>query len=197
MTAVGKSEKTSRRRGVELDEAIRQAVRDELEEGTYAGLTFEGVAKRAQTSKPVIYRRYASRAHMVLDAWVQYSPMKDKPFVSSGILRQDLLALGRDFSDRFERVGIETMRGLLADIPADQVQTLTTTATSWVLDSLAVILDAARDRGEISPNPLPPRVLSLPLVLVRHELLFTGMLEDSVLAELIDTVLLPLFVSDR
>ncbi|MHA3683278.1 TetR/AcrR family transcriptional regulator C-terminal ligand-binding domain-containing protein [Leucobacter sp. HY1908] len=172
-------------------------MRDELEEGTYAGLTFEGVAKRAQTSKPVIYRRYASRAHMVLDAWVQYSPIKDKPFVSSGSLRQDILALGRDFSDRFERVGVETMRGLLAEIPADQVQTLTTTSTSWVLDSLMLILDAARERGEISRSPVSPRVLSLPLVLVRHELLFAGKLDDSALAELIDSVWLPLLGSDR
>lgn len=196
MSARETPEKATRRYGAELDEAIRQAVRDELEENTYAGLTFEGVAKRAQTSKPVIYRRYTSRAHMVLDAWVQYSSETDHRFVSSGNLRRDLLTLGRDFSDRFEHVGIETMRGLLAEIPADEAQTLTRTTSSWVLNALTTILDAARERGDISPDPLPPRVQSLPLVLVRHELLFTGKLNDDVLAELIDTVWLPLLTAD-
>jgi len=195
--AVGTPEKATRRYGPELDEAIRQAVREELEEHTYSGLTFEGVARRARTSKPVIYRRYASRAHMVIDAWIQYSPTKDKLFVSSGSLREDLLMLGREFSDRFEHIGIDTMRGLLAEIPADQLQSLTATTSSWVLQSLTTILDKARERGEITRGPLPPRVQSLPLVLVRHELLFTGTLDDGALAELIDTVWLPLLTADR
>ena len=46
-------------------------------------------------------------------------------------------------------------------------------------------------------GPLPPRVESLLLVLVRHELIFTGTLEDGVLAELIDTVWLPLLTANE
>jgi AcrR family transcriptional regulator len=38
--------------------AIRAATRAELADYGYAGVTFEGVARRAQTSKPVLYRRY-------------------------------------------------------------------------------------------------------------------------------------------
>lgn len=190
-------QKPARRRGAELDEAIREAVRDELAETTYAGLTFEGVAKRAQTSKPVIYRRYPSRAHMVLDAWVQYFPIPNEPFVSKASLRADLLRFGRDFSDRFERIGIETMRGLLAEIPTNEVQALNSATSSWALTTLTNILDAARARGEIARGPLPLRLQLLPVVLVRHELLFTGGLDDAALAEFIDTVLLPLLTASE
>lgn len=187
--------KAARRYGPELDEAIRQAVRDELEEHTYAGLTFEGVARRARTSKPVVYRRYVSRAYMVLDAWIQYSPARDKPFVSSGDLRDDLLRLGRDFSDRLERIGIDTMRGLFAEISPEQMQAFAATTSSWAMRALATVLDEARERGEIVRGPLPPRVQSLPVVLVRHELLFAGGLEEGALAELIDSVWLPLLTA--
>ncbi len=160
-----------------------------------SGLTFEGVAKRAQTSKPVIYRRYPTRAHMVLDAWIKYSSMQDCPFASTGSLREDLLALGREFAGRFQQIGIETLRGLLADVTEDQVQILTSTTSSWVLDCLEKVIDSARERGEISASPLPPRVESLPLVLVRHELLLTGGLDEGALTEIIDTVLLPLMTA--
>ena len=55
-----------RRRDEELLGGIRQAVRDELRDHGYPGVTFEGVARRAGTSKPVLYRRFDSRAEMVL-----------------------------------------------------------------------------------------------------------------------------------
>lgn len=181
----------TRRHGAALDEAIRQAVRDELQAKTFAGLTFDGVARRARTSTPVIYRRYSSRAQMVIDAWVQYSPSTASPYASSGDLRDDLLALGRAFADRFERIGIETMRGLLAEMPPDQAELLTT-PSPWVLAALTTILDAARQRGDITQAVLPLRVQSLPLVLVRHELIVTGSLDETALTEIIDMVWLPI-----
>ena len=58
----------TRRRGAELDDAIYRAVFDELVDHGYVGLTFEGVARRAQTSKPVLYRRWPNRLDMVVAA---------------------------------------------------------------------------------------------------------------------------------
>ena len=49
--------RATRRSGEELREAILDAVLCELFDRGYAGLTFDGVAHRAHTSKPVIYRR--------------------------------------------------------------------------------------------------------------------------------------------
>lgn len=183
--------KTTRRRGEELDQAIRTAVSEELAERGYANLTFEGVAKRAQTSKPVIYRRYNSRAHMVIDAWA-HTPPTDAAPSSTGTLREELLALGRAFSNRFEVLGIETVRGLLAEVTPHDAEYLADVTTAWIPTRLAVILDAARDRGEIGPEALPPRVQSLPLVLARHELLQGGTLNEATFADILDTVCLPL-----
>ena len=184
----------TRRHGAELDDAIRQAVRDELDAHGYAGLTFEGVARRAQTSKPVIYRRYASRSAMVVDVWVRDSPTPEHPFVSTGELRADLIALARAFADRFERIGVETMRGLLAESPTEQLEQLSA-PSAWVNAAMHTLMEAARARGDITRAELPPRLRELPIALVRHELIFTGSFGDQALTEIIDTIWMPLLVA--
>lgn len=194
MAAVAEGTRTTRRRGEELDLAIRRAVREELAERGYSNLTFEGVAKRAQTSKPVLYRRYSSRARMVIDAWT-HDPPAGVSTSSTGELREDLLALGRAFSHRFEALGIETVRGLLAEVTQHDAEQLAHITTAWVPRRLAAILDAARDRGEIGPEALSPRVRNLPLVLARHELLQEGSLVEAALVDIVDQVCLPLFRS--
>lgn len=186
----------ARRGGEELDEAIREAVREELAERGYAGLTFEGVARRARTSKPVIYRRYPSRALMVVDAWVRHAPA-DLPTQTTGSLREDLLALGRAFVVRFERIGLGTLRGLMAEVDEDFLPYLDQAATASAQEILGAAIDAARRRGEIGPEPLPPRVLQIPLVLVRHELLFQGHIDEAALTDMVDTVCLPLLTAGR
>ncbi len=78
----------TRRRDETLISAIRDATYAELEEHGYSGVTFEGVASRAKTSKPVLYRRYRSRAHMVTDALptLRYPPARLADFAGNEIL---------------------------------------------------------------------------------------------------------------
>lgn len=196
MDAPGVIARPERRRGEELDQAIREAVRDELSARGYADLTFEGVARRARTSKSVIYRRYDTRARMVLEAWIARTP-SDPPPPGTGSLREDLRVLGRTFSARLDRVGIETIRGLLAEVGPDQLQRLSEATTSWAQHALTAAVDAARERGELRADPLPPSVARLPIVLVRSELVFRAdargpLLDEKVLDELIDDICLPL-----
>lgn len=195
MKAEDQSPKVTRRRGQELAEAIRAAVRDELAERGYLNLTFEGVAKKAKTSKPVLYRRYTSRAHMVIDSWT-HDPPADLIPLNTGTLREDLLALGRAFSERFKAFGIDTVRSLLAEVSPREAEHLTDLTTAWVPAQLAAIFDAARERGEIGPGALSPRVQSLPLILARHELLQSDSLSEETLVDIIDSVCLPLLTID-
>ena len=81
-----------RRRDDVLMSAIRKATRDELTDHGYSGVTFEGVARRAKTSKPVLYRRYPSRAHMVVDALLAV-PSQPIPASPTPSLRDHLLTL--------------------------------------------------------------------------------------------------------
>ncbi len=58
-----------RKRGAELEDAIRAAVLAEIAEHGSSGFSVEGVAARAQTGKASIYRRWPTRADLLLDAF--------------------------------------------------------------------------------------------------------------------------------
>ncbi|WP_188043160.1 hypothetical protein [Changpingibacter yushuensis] len=108
------------------------------------------------------------------------------------MLREDLLALGRAFSDRFEAFGIDTLGNLLAEVSSHEAERLADLTTAWVPLRLNAIFDAARDGGEIGPGTLSPPIQSLPLILARHELLQNGCLNGAALVDIIDTICLPL-----
>ena len=83
-----------RRRGQLLFEAIFEATVAELAETGYAGLAMERIAARARTSKASLYRRWPSRADLVVDAIRHCSPELSHP-PDTGNLREDLLSLLR------------------------------------------------------------------------------------------------------
>lgn len=66
-----------RKRGTELEDAIRTACVAELAETGYGELTIESVAARAQTGKASIYRRWPCKQDLVVDsvAAVMSGPM--------------------------------------------------------------------------------------------------------------------------
>jgi AcrR family transcriptional regulator len=59
-----------RRRGAALEDAIHGAVFAELAEVGYASVTIEAVAIRAKTGKASIYRRWSTKAELVVDSFV-------------------------------------------------------------------------------------------------------------------------------
>ena len=103
------TETKSRRRGAQLEQAILEAAWAELNDVGYAALTIEAVAARAGTSKPVIYRRWPSRAELVLAAWARQRPAPS-PAIDTGALRSDLITL---FSRIARRAG-----GMMSEVTA-------------------------------------------------------------------------------
>ncbi|HEY5880695.1 MAG TPA: TetR/AcrR family transcriptional regulator [Nakamurella sp.] len=187
-------ERLTRRRGAALTAAIRDATVAELAEYGYAGVSFEGVARRAHTSKPVLYRRYDSRAHLVIDAWTSLAPLV-LPARGSGTLRVDLIGVLGAINERFQRVGVDAFRRVIAEADDDLLEQITTFTWTAAKDTIARMLREARDRGDLGDEPIPERVMLLPLVLLRHELFFLrGTLATDVLAEIVDQVCLPLLV---
>lgn len=158
----------------------------------YASLTIEGVAARAQTSKTVIYRRWPSRARLVLAAMRQHAPILSDPLPDTGSLRGDVLSILRRFSDRMRKLGPQTVHGLygeLAQVPhiVDEIG-----ARSRALQVMRVFVDRAVQRGELRARPFSERLLTLPLDLLRHEVLITqGVVSNRVLTEIVDELFLP------
>ena len=110
----------------------------------------------------------------------------------TGSLRGDVLALLRRASAVLREIGPEVMSGLLTDrggigslprMQADVFQAGT--------EVMAAILRHAAERGEIQDG-IPPRVVTLPTDLFRHEVFITQRPpEDQAIIEIVDDVFLP------
>jgi AcrR family transcriptional regulator len=184
-----------RRRGATLEQAILRAAIDELVEAGYAGLTMDGVARRAGTNKNAIYRRWPSRAALAVAAYRQLAA-GDQPLPDSGTLRGDALELLRRANRGWASPVGAVQRSLLAGVADDPellglIQERSSDAASalWL-----TVLGRAVARGEARPEALHPRVATVAAVLLRNEYVTRGIptAPDHVLVEIIDEVYLPL-----
>ncbi|HWD63514.1 MAG TPA: TetR/AcrR family transcriptional regulator [Humibacter sp.] len=188
-----KSPPQQRRRGEELEDALLEAAWQELELSGFTGLTFDAVAERAHTSRPVLYRRWPDKTALVLAAirWHYDRDAVDVP--DTGSLRGDLYELLRLASDR--RVEMVVMlnaqfAGLFSEMSLGEVrERLVGPRTVWS----SIVLTRAQERGEIDLRVVPERVQSLPFDLFRHELLMTlTTVSDEFIASVVDEIFLPL-----
>jgi len=63
---------------------------------------------------------------------------------------------------------------------------------------MAAVLQRAVERGEVDPGRLSPRVESLPLDLIRHDLIMNrAPIPDDTLIEIVDRIFLPLVLASR
>jgi AcrR family transcriptional regulator len=184
-----------RRRGATLEEAILTAAWEELAAVGYAHLTIEGVAVRARTSRAVLYRRWSSRPALVLAAMRQQAPLLSGPVPDTGTLRSDVLALLHRISERLVAVGPEVIHGLLADYFRDDelFAYLQTQVLQVGSNVMMTILERAAGRGEVQLDRVTPRIATLPLDLLRHELFVTRTpASEGALVEIVDGIFLPL-----
>ena len=84
--------RAGRPRDPACDSAILTATVDIFAEEGYAGLTIEGVATRAGVGKATIYRRFASKAELVVEAVRERACINDH-LPDSGDLRADLRSM--------------------------------------------------------------------------------------------------------
>jgi AcrR family transcriptional regulator len=189
------TETRSRRRGPELEQAILDAAWAELSEVGYTALTIEAVAKRAGTSKPVIYRRWPNRAALVIAAWAGRQPV-DPTSPDSGSLRADLVWLFQRIAKRANSMMSETIAGVMAEaFKHPEVVSLLQERldTKPLQGSVRYIVDNAVARGELHPVELPPRVLRLPVDLIRAEAIMCGApVPDEILETMVVDVYIPL-----
>ncbi|GAA2615137.1 TetR/AcrR family transcriptional regulator [Paractinoplanes durhamensis] len=187
----------SRRRGQELEDAILDAAWAVLDEHGYSGFTFEAIAARAGTSRPVLYRRWPQRTDLLLATLTKFWAGQPIPLPDTGNLREDAITLlrragvgrarmitllGTQLMDYFRETGtsFSDLREQL--LPADRRR-----------GGFETILARAVERGEVPDVPRSARVVNLPFDLVRHDMLMTlRPVPDESIIEIVDEVWLPL-----
>ena len=164
-----------RPRNAAHDEAIVKAVRDLLQKGGYGALTIDGVAARAGVGRPTVYRRWPSKAALVIGALSEVAP--EPPAPDTGSLREDLLQIRRRQADLLaSSEGRRVLPGLAADV-AENAELHRSFCDRYVVPwrrAIEEVVERAVQRGEISSSAngrLVADVLSGPLF---YRVLFAG-----------------------
>jgi AcrR family transcriptional regulator len=186
--------KGPRRRGDALHAAIYEATLAELVEVGYAELTMQGVASRARASKGSLYRRWSSRAELVVDAVRQRAPVVlEVP--DTGSVRGDVLGFLRGVADVLNGPAGAAVRGLMIEAMGDP-ELRAVIRARFIEPATACMLEALRRgvvRGEVRPAALTPLVAGAAIAVLREQfLLADASLQDSLLVEVVDTIVVPL-----
>jgi AcrR family transcriptional regulator len=143
-----------RPRDARRDEAILAATLELLQEQGYGGLTIEGVADRARVGRPTIYRRWPSKAALVVAALVDSARLA-VPVRDTGSLRRDLIAVQRHQVELMSSPDSRRVTaGLIADLASDP-DLAETYVSQYLAPRRATIwqvLQRGVDRGELAAD---------------------------------------------
>ncbi|EID16136.1 TetR/AcrR family transcriptional regulator [Mycolicibacterium phlei] len=136
-----------------IDAAVLRATVDLLAETGYADLTVDAIARRAKTSKPAIYRRWPSKAHVVHEAVFPLGAGTELP--DTGTLAGDVREMVRRTVDVLTTPAARAaLPGLVAEMAADPAlhATLLERFADVLTRGLTDRLAAAQARGEVRPG---------------------------------------------
>ncbi|MDT5316804.1 MAG: hypothetical protein QOE74_5824 [Mycobacterium sp.] len=98
--------------------AVLEATVELLGETGYADLSVDAIARRAGTSKPAIYRRWPSKAHLVHEAVFPIGEATELP--DTGSLESDVRAMVRRSADVLTTPAASAaLTGLVGELAAD------------------------------------------------------------------------------
>ena len=142
-----------RPRDPRIDDSVLRATVELLGTSGYADLSVDAIAKRAGTSKPAIYRRWPSKAHVVHEAVFPISEATELP--DTGSLAGDLREMVRRATGVLTTPAARAaMPGLLAEMATDPTlhEKLLGRFGDITTRGMTERLDDAVRRGEVRPD---------------------------------------------
>jgi AcrR family transcriptional regulator len=193
-------DKQTRRRGAELERAILDAAWQQLTAEGYEHFTIDTVAARAQTSKPVLYRRWKTREDLLRAAVRHRAGADSPPSPDTGTLRGDLLALLSHANTTRNPMAalVSSMLGSYYNQTGPTPAELREEFMGQRGSAVEKVVNRAVERGEIDPARLTPRIIDLPFALFRQEMMMTlKPVPDHVLRQIVDDIFIPLVTEQR
>ncbi len=185
-----------RKRDHTRDPEILDAALDVLAETGYDGMTIDMVAARAKAGKATLYRRWASKSELVLDA-VACMKSTDVDLASppdTGSLRGDLVALVKTPTIRESERKLKVMAGIVSMIARDPE--LASAAQEALVEPRAaanrIIFQRAIDRGEIPADVDIDRLCLIgPAMVAYRTLMLRKPVDREFMIGNIDRIILP------
>lgn len=192
--------RVGRKRDHSRDPEILEVALDVLAEVGYAGMTVDMVATRAKAGKATLYRRWPSKAELVIDA---IACMKQPPGTvagsvyvppDTGTLRGDLVAMVKPKAVSDGNRHLRIMLGvasMLSQEP-DLLEAINDIMIRPRTSAYEVIFQRAVDRGEIGPGVDVELLASLgPATSMFRAVYHQKPPSREAMLHLIDTVILP------
>ena len=174
------------------DQAIIDASIDVLVRDGYDRLSMEGVAAAAGVGKATVYRRWCSKAELVIDAMATLKPAIDT--IDTGSLDGDIdLMIVASCSAHSQRL-LQVMVSICSALPREPelLEAFKTRFTEPRIALITEMLLRARHRGELGPDVDVAMAASLVPSLMLQRVLMTGQPAGRVYAEqVVASVLLP------
>jgi AcrR family transcriptional regulator len=156
------------------DEAILDATIDLLVEEGYDRLTIEQVAHRAGAGTATVYRRWSSKADLVLDAVTRIKPGGGP--VDTGTLEGDIERLTSAVCSKPSALANQVMCAVASSLPREP-ELLAAFRDRFIeprIRRIESVLERARDRGEIADTVDIPLAASLVPSLMLQQMLLNG-----------------------
>ena len=185
-----------RRRGDVLMRAIFDACLDQLSTVGWKRLTMEGVAACAQTGKAALYRRWASKQDLVVDALDNTLPLvQDAP--DHGNLRDDLLSLLERMRTVMHSPAGCALRAIMEELEHEHAEAFHSLVQRRVLEpgtGISVeILRRGIERGEVWDDADIELLADVaPAMMLYRAKIAGGEITPDYPARLVDEVLVPM-----
>jgi AcrR family transcriptional regulator len=178
------------------DAAIMAATLELIQETGYDRLTMEAVAARAQAGKATLYRRWNSKAALVLDA-VRDRQFAPPPLSDTGSIRSDLVSGLSLLAENLTDHDCELFIGLLGAMRTD-AELHRLMGEQMILDKRApwqALVDRALSRGELSGTPDADLLQEIVTAMFFGRLvMFRQPIDAAYIDHLVDDVVLPLLL---
>jgi AcrR family transcriptional regulator len=178
------------------EQQLLSAALDLLVDSGYEAMTMDALAKHAHVSKATIYRRWSGKADLIVDALQGGAACYDG--VDRGSLRADLLVLGASFDtedDRAPAILSATAHAVRTD--PDLAAAVRERLAQPLRDASMAVVERAIGRGEVPAAARDLTVFAdlLPSLLLCRMLMPTVTESELSVAQIVDTVLLPVLLA--
>ncbi|GAA0433278.1 MULTISPECIES: TetR/AcrR family transcriptional regulator [Leifsonia] len=188
--------KLGRKRDHTRDPEILDAALDVLAETGYDRMTIDMVAARAKAGKATLYRRWASKADLVIDAvaCMKKGDIDFDALPDTGTLRGDLVAMMKPHTIVDAEKKLQIMAGLVSMLAKDPG--LADTVNAAIVEPRAsvnrIFLRRAVERGEIPADAdIDKLALLAPAMASYRVLILRKPVDREFLLSIMDDILLP------
>jgi AcrR family transcriptional regulator len=176
------------------EEEILDATVTVVAELGYDRLTMDAVATAAKASKATLYRRWTSKAELVVDAISRAKgcPMPDD--VDTGSLRGDLISMSCGDGGFTDELPMSVIAGLITALHRDDdlQKAFRERFLAPRLQLISKVYERAVERGEIAPGvDIELLSVTLPAVIVHHAYILGVEPTDDLILRVIDNLILP------